>query len=185
MKNTMTQHDAAQLLNLTGKVHPKMIKKAYRKACNQYHPDKGGSTHMMQAINTAYNTLKNFTGTLEDSTGATSSDNQHSTEPQKNHSYPQELNEAINKIIDLPNIIIEIIGSWLWVTGDTYPHRQKLGKKPGGAGFTFCKKEGKPHWFFRPEDYKSTSRGGNTLDQIKDKFKTTLVTPKRQQRLAC
>ena len=33
------------------------LKSEYRKLCKQYHPDKGGSTEQMQAINAQYERL--------------------------------------------------------------------------------------------------------------------------------
>lgn len=37
----------------------KEVKEAYRKFAKQYHPDLGGLEDLMQAINEAYNVLKN------------------------------------------------------------------------------------------------------------------------------
>ncbi len=52
--------NAIQTLELTG-ITPltlNVIKKAYKKLVNQYHPDKGGDTHKFQNIQTAYEELK-------------------------------------------------------------------------------------------------------------------------------
>jgi len=140
--------DAAKLLELSGKITNKDIKKAYKLACIKFHPDKNpaGET-MMKAINAAYQLLKNFEGDVEND----------------EKGYSDLLNDAISKIIDLPDIIIEVCGAWIWVTGNTRPHAKALGKN--GAGFFYASK--KKAWYFRPAEYKSLSRGSHSLDEIR------------------
>lgn len=94
--------------------------------------------------------------------------------------YSDLLNEALNKIIDLPGIEIEICGAWVWVTGDTKTHSKALGKN--GAGFFWAKK--KVAWYFRPSDWKSSSRGTWDLDRIRGEHGTQKVKGKQQMRLA-
>ena len=105
---------------------------------------------MMQAVNQAYEALKDYSGMVE------------VDETQLN--YGEELNDALNKIIHLSGLIIEICGAWVWVTGDTKPHSKELGKN--GAGFFWAKK--KKAWYFRPSDWKSASRGNWSLDDIRN-----------------
>jgi len=160
----MKLEDAAKILELNGDLTKSDIKKAYKKACTKYHPDKGGSVEMMQAINQAYAELKDFEGNLEAGTLG----------------YSDLLNEALLKIIDLPNIEIEVCGAWVWVTGDTKEHSKALGKN--GAGFWWAKK--KKAWYFRPSDWKSSSRGDWSLDRIRGEHGTQKVNTRFQPRLA-
>ena len=142
--------DAAQLLNISGELTKEIIKKAYRKASFEFHPDRNpAGLEMMKAINEAYATLKDYEGTVEASQG----------------DYSAELNEALNKIIGLAGIEIEICGAWVWVTGDTKPHAKMLGRKEGGAGFYYASK--KKAWYYRPSDWKSKSRGNWSLNEIR------------------
>ena len=67
-------------------------------------------------------------------------------------------------------IKIELMGAWLWVTGDTKPYANLLNRKVG-AGFTFASK--KKAWYFRPEDYRSRSRGALSIDEIRGKYGST------------
>jgi len=59
------------------------------------------------------------------------------------------------------------MGAWLWVTGNTKPYSHLLNRKTG-AGFTYASK--KKVWYFRPDDYKSRSRGSHSLDDIRGKY---------------
>uniref|UniRef100_A0AB39TZY2 J domain-containing protein n=1 Tax=Aeromonas phage vB_AdhaM_G2 TaxID=3238786 RepID=A0AB39TZY2_9CAUD len=55
---SMTQAVAMKALGLTGKFTDDQLKAAYRKAAKDNHPDRGGSTEKMQAVNQAYEELK-------------------------------------------------------------------------------------------------------------------------------
>ena len=162
----MNNKDAATLLNITGFLSSAIIKRAYKIACSKFHPDKGGSTFMMQSINEAYSVLKDFEGEI--SSG--------------DLSYPKELNEAINAIINLEGVEIEICGAWVWVTGNTKPYSKILGRKEGGAGFYWANK--KKAWYFRPADWKSASRGNWSMDKIRESHGSNGVKTKSPAKLA-
>tara|TARA_R110000822_G_scaffold135429_1_gene273010 strand:+ start:1155 stop:1646 length:492 start_codon:yes stop_codon:yes gene_type:complete len=162
----MNNKDAAMLLNITGELTTAIIKRAYKVACSKYHPDKGGSTFMMQSVNEAYSVLKDFEGTV--SSG--------------DLSYPAELNEAINAVINLEGVEIEICGAWVWVTGNTKPYSKILGKKEGGAGFYWANK--KKAWYFRPADWKSASRGKWSMDKIREAHGSSSVQTKSSAKIA-
>ena len=82
----MKQIDAANILGLAGDLTPELIKKAYKKACHKYHPDKGGSNEMMKMVKEAYEALKDFTG--------------HLNSDESDVNYGNDINTAINKIIN-------------------------------------------------------------------------------------
>lgn len=160
----MKVEDAAKILGITGDITAELVKKAYRRASSKYHPDKGGSVEMMQAVNQAYEALKDFSGNLDAG----------------DIDYGDLLNEALNKIITLQGIEIEVCGAWIWVTGETRQHKDALGKN--GAGFWWAKK--KKAWYFRPSDWKSASRGNWSLDEIREKHGSERVYTQQPQRLA-
>lgn len=55
----MDMRDACKILELSGVINADDIKKAYRKACMKYHPDRNPSgEHMMKLVNAAYAVLK-------------------------------------------------------------------------------------------------------------------------------
>lgn len=157
----MKKEDAAKILEITGELTAELIKKAYRKACSKYHPDKGGSLKMMQAVNLAYEALKEFEGPVESGS----------------EGYAEALNDAINSVIHIVGMEIEVCGAWVWVTGDTKPHKNILKE----AGFWWAKK--KVAWYFRPEDWKSSSRGKWSLDDIRGVHGSSPVAKKEQQKV--
>lgn len=149
--------DAAKILGLNGDITPEDVKKAFRKAAFLYHPDRNPAGHeMMKAVNEAYKTLKYYTGSV-----------QHEAD-----GYGEDLNRMINVAVALREesgnkITIELMGAWLWLTGETKPY-SKLLNRSTGAGFSYASK--KKAWYYRPEDFKSRSRGKNSLDEIRGKY---------------
>jgi len=146
--------DAANILGLSGAITPEQVKQAFREAAKKYHPDiNPAGAEMMKVVNVAFDTLKDYTGTIEIEQG----DNE----------YPEALNDALTAIISLAGLIIEICGAWVWVTGDTYKHKAILKDN----GFKYASK--KKAWHFRPENWKSSSRGQASMDEIRGKYGST------------
>lgn len=147
----MKQSDAAKILGLDGQISPAMVKKAFHAAAMKYHPDRNpAGLEMMKVINMAFDSLKEFTGPINAETSE--------------QDYPEALNAAINAIISLDGLIIEICGAWVWVTGTTREHKEIL--KANGYKFAGKKKA----WHFRPDNWKSASYGKTTLDEIRNKY---------------
>ena len=158
----MKLQDAAKILDLSGDTTPASVKKAYQRAASKYHPDRNpAGVEMMKAVNLAYETLKDFQGSLE----------------QGVEGYADELNNVLNKIIELSGIQIEVCGAWIWVTGNTKPHAKSLGRKEG-AGLFFASK--KKAWYYRPSDWKSASRGSYSMDDIRGTHGSVVVGKERK-----
>lgn len=89
------------------------LRNSYKKLLIKYHPDNNpnsDTTAIMQEINLEYNTLLN------------QFQSSNYTQEQKN-----EIKEILNELITVDaNISIELIGSWIWVSGDTYPIKDRL-----------------------------------------------------------
>jgi hypothetical protein len=122
------------------------IKKEYRKLALKFHPDRGGSTEIMQLINNEYSfkiakTAANETAANEEVKTA------------------EDFQRIINELINLENIIIDIVGSWIWVYGDTKPHKEILKK----CGLFWAGKKEK--WYYRPKNSKG-GRGKKSYEEI-------------------
>lgn len=128
------------------------VKKHYKNLAMIHHPDKGGSTERMQEINAEYQSVCNnpFFAYAE----------QTAEDKAEFIKYP----EIINQVIGLSGIVIELIGNWIWISGNTYPHREQLKK----TGFYFASK--KLMWYYRPEDYKSSNTKPKSIEEIKLRY---------------
>ena len=163
--------DAAKILKLSGSVEAKDVKAAYKKSCSEFHPDRNpAGEEMMKLINAAYEVLKGYSGVITDSNG------EEVVFDESN--YCDDLNNALSAIINLEGLIIEVCGSWVWVTGNTKPHKEILKE----AGYKWANK--KKAWNFRPSDWKSASRGSMSLDEIRGTHGSKTVKSNGSNRLA-
>lgn len=130
------------------------LRKQYRNLAFTFHPDKGGETAIMQEINNQYEKLsKNLIN-----------GNTFFTEERKEweHQVSEELRQKLEKVIFLPNIIIELIGSWIWITGNTYSIRLILKEE----GFKFSSP--KSAWYFHSGEYIKKSGISLSMEELKD-----------------
>lgn len=137
------------------------LKKEYFKLAKKYHPDAGGTKEQFQMLGLEYeNLLKKLL-----------SGSKLTSEQQNNEIILDEaLRKAIDAIIGLPNISIELVGKWIWISGNTYPLRNEL----KAAGFMFAPK--KKMWYYKGTE--SSGRGDLSIEEIKMKYGSTKIMPK-------
>ncbi len=143
------------------------VKATYKKLAKQYHPDLGGDTVTMQEINKEYAFA---------SAKAIKGANLSEEETEHEILSSEEYRKAIEKIIHLDGITIELVGYWIWVTGDTYPVRAIL----KDAGFFFAPK--KLAWYFRTAEYKVSKGGKKSLDEIRDKYGSEVLNDNKPKK---
>ncbi len=162
----MNIKDALSILALSAAADQLAIKTAYRKACIKYHPDRNpAGLEMMKAVNVAYRFLVDivYNGLERPITDEVNTD------------FGDELNAAINAVINLSGVIIEVCGAWVWLTGDTRPHKDTL----KAAGYWWaCKKSA---WYFRPQDHKSHNKGDWDMNKIRDTYGSVNVARSTHQ----
>lgn len=79
----------------------------------------------------------------------------------KNHSVNDGFREAMDAVIKMEGLNIEICGSWIWVDGNTYPYKAEIKK----AGFNWAGK--KKMWFWHSEGEISCNRKNMSMDNIR------------------
>lgn len=156
----MNIKDALSILGCSAAATQAIIKTAYRKACTQYHPDRNpAGLEMMKAVNVAYNFLHDLGYNGQE----------RPIDEEVNCDFGAALNAAINAVIGLAGITIEVCGAWVWLTGDTRAHKDAI----KAAGYWWaCKKSA---WYFRPPDHKSRNKGDWDLEKIRDTYGSASV----------
>lgn len=149
------------------------LKKDYKRLAMKHHPDvSGGNDADMKEINAEYDmlfvTLKNV---HQNASGETYTTKTETAET------PDEFKDIIDALIRLNGIKIEICGSWLWITGNTYPHRKALKE----LHFRFSKS--KTAWYYHTADYKKTNNKTFTMEQIRDLYGSETVAAEPQLKL--
>lgn len=128
------------------------LRKEYKRLVKENHPDNGGSNEAIKNINVEYDEL--FKALK----------NNDKTEHTKyNMAEDEMLRNVINSIINL-NIDIEICGSWIWVSGNTYEYKTELKQN----GFRWASK--KKMWYWHSPEEKARGNGKATIDDIRNKY---------------
>jgi len=135
------------------------IKKEYRKLAFKNHPDKGGDVETMKIINEQYlEALKKCNGEII---------RNNDTGKDYTYKYKEDIEKDImQKIydtlaeIDTDKCKIMLIGTWLWIDGQTKPFKEKLKK----LKYLWHPKRGL--WYYRKETRKHYGKSGGSLASI-------------------
>ena len=138
------------------------LKTVYRQLAKMYHPDKGGDLEIMKAVNAEYDRLfpklKNIHKTKD---GETYTARNETAET------PEHFKNLITELMRMDGITIEIIGCFVWITGNTKSYKDQLKV----LNFKWHMK--KSAWYLAPEDYKKRSRKDYSLDTIRTMYGTS------------
>ena len=138
------------------------VKEEYRRLAKKLHPDNGGNAAefqvMMKDYTTAYNRFKSVhRARTNESTGSTekAAENDHSDFT------AEQFADIINKVLFMDGVQIEIVGSWIWLSGNTYIYRDDI----KAAGFFWSTKHKK--WYYNGGTRKSKKHSKLTFDQVR------------------
>ena len=87
-----------------------------------------------------------------------------------------ELEKVISLILHFENITIELVGSWVWVSGDTKEIKDKLKE----LGFKWASK--KKMWFYG--EMKGRNPNEKSIDEIKAKYGSETLKTKEKKSIA-
>ena len=151
------------------------LRRQYKELLKKYHPDNPqGSTEACQEINAEYDRLFKVLKDKHESKPDKTADstNTKQSEYSKNM-YDWEndkaLREVLQKIINFDGIEIEIVGAWLWVSGNTYIFKDELKE------IEFKWASQKKQWYFHTDAYRKRSRKSLSMDDIRNYYGSTKV----------
>lgn len=117
------------------------LKKQYRKLAMAHHPDRGGDAEVMKQINAEYD--RAFAA-VKDIHQNKDGETYTKVNPEK----ASEFKDIIEKLIKMNGVEVEIIGRFIWLSGETKPHKETI----KALGFKWHSK--KKMWYKAPEGYK-------------------------------
>ena len=134
-------------------------KKIYKQLAKKLHPDVGGSDELFKMLNSIYtNIIENKIYFSNES------------------KFDLELEKIISQILHYENILIEVVGSWVWVSGDTREIKDKLKE----LGFKWASK--KKMWYYG--EMKSKNPTPKSMEEIKSKYGSETLKSKEKKRIA-
>ena len=84
----------------------------------------------------------------------------------------------IENLIHFENVKIEIIGEWIWLSGNTREYKERIKE----LGFRWS--QNKVAWYFHEGTYKKRSKNNFSLNELREKFGTHEVENELQYKLA-
>ena len=140
-------------------------KKMYKKLAFKHHPDRGGDTDTMKEINNEFDwIMKN--GIFKSAKKDAKKDYDFST---------SQFKDIIEQLIKFDNIVIDIVGCFIWVSGNTYPVKEEL----KALGFRYSKN--KKSWYIAPAEYMQNRKSYKrqySMEEIKNKYGCTTINSK-------
>ncbi|WP_323591052.1 hypothetical protein [Aliarcobacter butzleri] len=134
-------------------------KKIYKQLAKKLHPDVGGDEESFKLLNAIYTDLI-----------------EHKIYFSNDIKIDIELEKIISLILHFENITIELVGSWIWVNGDTREIKEKLKE----IGFKWASK--KRMWYFG--EMKSKNPTPKSMEEIKNKYGSETLKTKNKKEIA-
>ena len=137
-------------------------KTLYRKLAMKMHPDRGGNKVEFQEM---LNEFHAFRPGKEKFAGESS----------QWESFGPVYSSIIDQLLDIEGVVVEVVGSYIWIGGDTYSKRTQI-KAVNTQGFMdCCWAKVKQKWFFKPSGYKPRSRKERSMDELRNMWGSTVV----------
>lgn len=124
------------------------LKKQYKKLALKHHPDRGGNEKDFIALKKEYDRLFEELNKTEET----------------NNTYKNIIDQLIIFDIDL-----EIIGTWVWASGNTFQIKDRLKE----LGFKWAAK--KKAWYFYEGEYKRIHKKDFSMDEIRNMHETKKI----------
>ena len=158
------------------------LRRQYKELLKQYHPDNpNGSTEATQKINAEYDSLFKLLKDKHENTatGSNEAKTDYNSYNKMKWDFAEDtaLREVLQKIINLSDITIEICGSWIWIFGNTYQHKESLKE----IGFKFASQ--KKAWYWHSEAFQKRSKKTLSMNDIRNLYGSTQVETEERRLL--
>lgn len=151
------------------------LKKAYKKLALKLHPDVNKETDTTKEFQEMQNEYERIFNQVKNK--------RYNTEgniyDKETNEAPEEFKDIIDKIIFFEGVKIEIIGSWIWLSGNTYAYKDQI------KDLNFKYSKNKKSWYFNGEEKQKYRRGHFTMDQLRERFETSTIQTQKQVALSC
>jgi curved DNA-binding protein CbpA len=153
-------------------------RKQYKELLKLHHPDNGGDLQIMQEINAEYDRMfKILKERHENSSADSGTENADYNNMKYDFAEDEKLREILNRIIHFEGMDIELVGEWIWVSGNTYACKKELKE----LGFRWASQ--KKMWYWHSEAFRKISRRTLSMDEIRNYYGSTRVQPEKRMLL--
>lgn len=153
------------------------LRTVYKRLLIKWHPDnnKEDTTLVVQEINAEYDELfKRLKYSFENDDSYSSASD--SMKQAYDYSKDQGMRDIIQKlcIYEQCGVILEICGTWLWVSGNTKEFKEEFKT----MGLHWAKK--KKMWYIHFDDYRKYSKRTMSMDHIRETYGSVSIHRKEE-----
>lgn len=133
------------------------LKRVYKSLAKKHHPDLGGKEEDFKKLSSLYQELL--------------------SKNQFDFNIDLEIENVISEILHF-DLLIEIVGSWIWISGDSKPHKEDLKK----ANFKWHSKRKK--WYWTNQEKRRATHSKEDFETIKEKYGCKVVKSNQSFKLS-
>jgi curved DNA-binding protein CbpA len=153
------------------------LRTQFREFCLKLHPDKpGGNAEAFKAMKAEYDYIIKLAASSE--AGKAIAEDRKAGFTFEGE---QVLAEAIERFLRYPGIVIEICGSWLWMTFETFqPKEVFLSMIENGANWSKSKKK----YYYSPyaQGFKGKRKSRYSMDRIRNEYGSRIIKGSAKER---
>lgn len=150
------------------------VKSTFKDLAKRLHPDNGGDAEafkaMMSEYTDAWKRYKNIHKTTEGETYENTNEETAATDEDA-----KIYSDIILACMAFQDVTIEIIGSWIWLSGNTKIYSSEI----KSLGFFWSKN--KKAWYYNGSNKKSKRRGRYNMEQLREMWETEEVKARRNR----
>lgn len=149
------------------------LKKEYKKLALKLHPDVNKDRDTTEEFKAMQNEYEKLFAQVK---------NQHRNA--QGEMYTKETEEAVNEYTDIINkiifykdCVIEIIGSWIWISGNTSNYKEQLKE------LKFRWAPNKKAWSYHNGAYRKQTKKKYSMEDLRNSFESTRINNKEMEAL--
>lgn len=158
-------------------------KARYRELVKQHHPDTGGDLRIMQDINAEYSRFMSEgakTEARERQRTAHAENRKSAADFHDMDEIGENLRTMIEMALNLEGVDVELMGLWVWLTGNTKAHRETLKQWNETHETKWRWMHKKQAWVYA--GVPSFNRQEKTLDEIRSTYGSQRFTRQQEER---
>lgn len=150
------------------------LKKEYNKQVRKLHPDLNKDKDTTSAFQEMQNEYEEKFEQVKNKHKNASGE----TYEKETHEDFGEFADIINNLVHYDGVNIEIIGAWIWLTGNTKTYAKEIKE----MGFRWS--VNKFAWYYHKGEYHKKSKTNYNMDELREKWGTQKVENETQKKLA-
>jgi curved DNA-binding protein CbpA len=132
-------------------------RKMYYRLAMKFHPDKGGDEELFKDLVNQFHSFK---------------PSQFKYEKEFDDWSSQAFSAIIEALMEIPDLTIEICGSWIWISGKTREYKDRIKSIKTNVHYKRGFSAKKKLWYFSPEGYRKKSADELDMESIRNIYGT-------------